>query len=109
MNKVVHSYSIPMNVSVANGSSLTCEEIRYIGRTTVDIDTETILRYILVAFLALLFPFGACLNGFLIILVATIKSLHQTVHFLTLQVIVVDFFLITFVLPITIPNAIAGK
>ena len=39
-----------MNVSVDNMSSLilTCEERRYIGRTTLDFDTEAILRYFLV-------------------------------------------------------------
>ncbi|XP_064385447.1 trace amine-associated receptor 6-like [Halichondria panicea] len=98
-----------MNVSVDNMSSLTCEERRYIGRTTVDFDTEAILRYLLVGYLILLFPFSVCLNGFLIILMATIKSLHQTVYFLALQVVVVDFGLSIFVLPITIANAIAGK
>ncbi len=98
-----------MNTSLDNGSNLTCDAIRYIGKTTVDFNTEAILRYILVGFLALLFPFATCLNGFLIILMATIKSLHQTVHFLNLQVIVLDFVLTVFILPITIANAIAGR
>lgn len=98
-----------MNVSVDNISSSTCEESRFVGRSTVDFDTEAILRYLLVGYLILLFPFSVCLNGFLIILMATIKSLHQTVYFLALQVVVVDFVLSIFVIPITIANAIAGK
>ncbi len=88
---------------------LTCEERRYIGRTTLDFDTEAILRYFLVGYLILLVPFSTCLNGFLIILMVTIKSLHQTVYFLTLQVVVLDFGLSIFALSITIANAIAGK
>ena len=79
-----------MNVSVDNMSSsliLTCEERRYIGRITVDFDTEAIF---LVGYLILLVTFSTCtFNGFLIILmVITIKSLHQTVYFL---VVVLDF------------------
>ena len=73
------------------------------------IHAEAVLRYLLVGYLILLFPFSACLNGFLIILMATIKLLHQTVYFLALQVVMVDFGLIIFVTPITIANAIAGK
>ncbi len=96
-----------MNTSL--GNNLSCEEIRYIGKTSVDVHTEAVLRYMLVGFLILLFPFGAGLNGFLIILMVKIKSLHQTVHFLNLQVIVLDFSLIMFVLPVTISSAIAGK
>lgn len=97
-----------MNIS-ENDSVATCEVKRYIGGTTVDAYTETILRYLLVGYILILFPFATCLNGFLVFLIATVKSLHQTAYFLTLQVVVIDLLLTVIATPVSTVGALAGK
>ena len=97
-----------MNSSIMN-TSMSCEEQRYIGKTSLSTDTEAILRYLLIGYLLLLFPFSVILNGFLILLMAVVKTLHQTVYFLTLQVVLIDITLTIVATPVTVVSAFAGR
>ena len=90
-------------------TSMSCGERRYIGKSSLSTDTEDILRYLLIGYLILLFPFSVILNGFLVLLMAVVKTLHQTVYFLTLQVILLDFALTIVATPITVVSAFAGR
>ncbi len=98
-----------MNSSLENDSLATCEVRRYIGGTTVDVDIETVLRYLLVCYMLLLFPFAAFLNGFLVVLIVAVKALHQTAYFLTFQVVMIDLLLTIIATLISTVGALAGK
>ena len=87
----------------------TCEERRFIGTTSLDYNTETIMRSIIIAFLLLIFPFAVILNCFLIFLVGKFKILRQTNFYLALQVVVVDLASVLFVTPITATNGFAQE
>ena len=90
-------------------TSMSCGERRYIGKSSLSTDTEDILRYLLIGYLILLFPFSVILNGFLILLMAVVKTLHQTVYFLTLQVMLIDITITIIATPITVVSAFAGR
>ena len=97
-----------MNATVNNNFS--CEDIRLGGRDlNLPEDLDTAIRFILIGFLALVFPFTIFLNFLTIFLVLKFKHLHQTTFFLALQVIIIDLTFAIITTPIVIASAQAGE
>ena len=94
-----------MNLS----NETSCEVSRYIGSTTLDYETEKVLRCLTISFILLLWPFAVFLNILLIVLIGKFKVLWQTTFFLALQVVIIDLGITVIVTPISVINAIAGQ
>ena len=92
-----------------NLSNDTCQVSRYIGGTSLDPETETVMRYLTIGFILLLFPFAVFLNSLLIVLIGKFKVLRQTTYYLALQVVIIDLCITLIVTPLTVINAIAGQ
>ncbi len=88
-----------------------CEETRLIGEQYYEEGghLDTALRYTLIVFLGVQFPFIIILNGFSIFLILRFKHLRRTTFFLTLQLLLVDLLDTMFLTPVIIVNALAGK
>ena len=96
-----------MNATVNNNFS--CEDIRLEGVQNLPEDLDTAIRFILIGFLALVFPFTIALNFLTIFLVLKFKHLHQTTFFLALQVIIIDLTYAVITTPAVITSAQAGE
>ena len=96
-------------MNMSNETSLvSCEVTRYIGGSSLDFETEVVMRYLTIGFVLLLFPFVVFLSILIIVLIGKFKVLHETTFYLALQVVIIDLGITVLVTPLTVINAIAG-
>ena len=94
---------------IPNTTNVSCEEELLRGATTLNYETEEILRYFLTGFLVLTLPFTPIINIDVIILIVRSNILHQITFYLALQLVVVDQLTALFIYPIAITSAVEGE
>ena len=96
-----------MNLSSELNQS--CEELRLFGKQELSDNADLGLRYFVLGYNIVLFPFSLSLTGLIIFLVIKFKHLQQTTFFLALQVAIVDFLYTLFFMPTAITSTIGGQ
>ena len=96
-----------MNLSSELNQS--CEELRLFGQQELSDNADLGLRYFVLGYNIVLFPFSLSLTGLIIFLVIKFKHLQQTTFFLALQVAIVDILYVLIIMPTAIISTIGGR
>ncbi len=86
-----------------------CEELRLFGHQELSDSFELALRYFVLGYNIVLFPFSLSLTGLIIFLIIKFKHLQQTTFFLALQVAILDFLYVITITPAAIVGTIGGQ
>ena len=96
-----------MNLSSELNQS--CEELRLFGHQELSESFELALRYFVLGYNIVLFPFSLSLTGLIIFLIIKFKHLQQTTFFLALQLAILDFSYVVTFTPAAITATIGGQ
>ncbi len=96
-----------MNLSSELNQS--CEELRLFGYQELSDNVEVPLRYFVLGYYSLLFPFSLSRTALIIFLIIKFKFLRQITFFLALQVAILDFLFVLTLTPATIISTIGGQ
>lgn len=98
-----------MNISnISAELNWTCEDIRVHGRQVLSDDVETVLRYIVLGYYCILFPFSITLTSLVIFLIIKFKHLQHTTFMLALQVVMLDWLFSLTLTPVAVISTISG-
>ncbi len=95
------NYSIELNDS--------CEEARLFGKQVLSDNVEIVLRYLVLIYYCLLFPFSLTLTLFIIFLIIKFKHLRDTTFMLALQVVILDFVFTITLTPVAVNSTPSGQ
>ncbi len=96
-----------MNLSSELNQS--CEVLRLFGHQELSESFELALRYFVLGYNIVLFPFSLSLTGLIIFLIIKFKHLQQTTFFLALQLAILDFSYVVTFTPAAITATIGGQ
>ncbi len=98
---------VTMNLSSEQNQS--CEELRLFGQQELSDNADMGLRYFVLGYNIVLFPFSLMFPALIIFLIIKFKHLQQTTFFLALQLAILDFSYVVTFMPAAITATIGGQ
>ena len=86
-----------------------CDETRLHGIQVLSDDVETVLRYLSIGFISLMFPISLTLTSFTIFLILKFKHLRQTTFLLAMQLLILDLGISISYVPAALLSAANGR